>query len=319
MNEEKPTLQNAVESLVKDVHPLHILDNQADPETKPKIILQKPIRTYEGDIAEALARKNTSVAKITIAENKKETGEERITNAPQKKKGNNFIMLILSLVFISAGIGIVYYLYLQSPLALPPVSENPIKISNIINADIQKNISVDNLSTNEIINKINTTLIKENTNPNSITELLITKNVENVKTNINGNEFIALLDTEAPDIFTRSIDKSWMLGINNDNSQNTPFIILTSDFFQNTYAGMLQWEKTMPSELSFLLNYNEKIINGRFYDRTVLNRDVREFINENAELLLLYSFINKDTLIITTSETTLKILIEKIEKQTYIR
>ena len=112
MNEEKPTLQNAVESLVKDVHPLHILDNQADPETKPKIILQKPIRTYEGDIAEALARKNTSVAKITIAENKKETGEERITNAPQKKKGNNFIMLILSLVFISAGIGIVYYLYL---------------------------------------------------------------------------------------------------------------------------------------------------------------------------------------------------------------
>ena len=25
MNEEKPTLQNAVESLVKDVHPLHIL------------------------------------------------------------------------------------------------------------------------------------------------------------------------------------------------------------------------------------------------------------------------------------------------------
>jgi mucin-2 len=40
----------------------------------------RPIRTYEGDMAEILAHKRTSVATIAIAENKKKEGQEVISN-----------------------------------------------------------------------------------------------------------------------------------------------------------------------------------------------------------------------------------------------
>jgi hypothetical protein len=98
---------------------------------------------------------------------------------------------------------------------------------------------------------------------------------------------------------------------------------------------MLKWENSMPEELADLLNYRNSIIQkdvlstssisqffnlkGTFEDRTVMNRDVREFRNDSGQLLLLYSFIDKDTLIITTSEATLKSVIEKIEKLTFMR
>jgi hypothetical protein len=53
-------LQMNGDNLKPEEHPLHMLDNQADPENKPKIILQKAIRTYESDVADAIANKKTS-------------------------------------------------------------------------------------------------------------------------------------------------------------------------------------------------------------------------------------------------------------------
>ena len=51
----------------------------------------------------------------------------------------------------------------------------------------------------------------------------------------------------------------------------------------------------------------------------ISNRDVREFVTENNKVLLLYSFVDKDTLVITTSENSLANIIKKLEKQPYVR
>ena len=126
-----------------------------------------------------------------------------------------------------------------------------------------------------------------------------------------------------------------LLGAYGSDEGNAPFIIFKTDFFQNSYAGMLDWEKNMVDDLAILLNFEEKIKNqnntgtstvrgylavrGRFEDKIILNRDVRKFTNENGVSLLVYSFIDKDTLVITTSENVLRSIIQKLEKQTQIR
>jgi len=313
---------------------LNVLINQVDPEVRKKYV-QKPLRTYEGDIAEALARKKTSVATIAIAENKKESGSEAIANVPKKSGGKNFLLLLISIVIIAAAIGGVYYVYLQSPLALPVAKEPDSKASSLIKTDFQKSVSVGNIKKSELSQKIQENLFDGNIGTDQVSELTLNKTSEGIETPITGSEFFDIFDVTAPDILKRSITDRWMLGTYDIGSEKLPFIIFTTDFFQNTFAGMLKWESSIPDELAILLNYKDKArpesvtgtttlssfftILGRFEDKVVSNRDVREFISENGELLVLYSFIDKDTLVITTSETSLRNIIERIEKQTYIR
>ena len=108
--------------------------------------------------------------------------------------------------------------------------------------------------------------------------------------------------------------------------ENSAFIIFNTDFFQNAFAGMLKWEQTMPEELASLLGYQysleysqEYSAGGRFVDKIIKNRDTRQYMANNGEIIFLYSFIDKNTIIIGANETIIPVLLERIEKQAYIR
>ncbi len=344
MNEEKKTLQSEVESLVKkeipslNEHPLQMLHNQVDPENRSKVILQKPIRTYESDIAEAIANKKTSVLNIAVEERKKVEGTQSavISNKPEPSSGSwrKFIMLLLSIILIAGGIGGGYYLYLQSPLALPtPEIKTDNIIPGIIKADNQRVIELGTVKSSDFPIKIKDLLFNDKLNADKINEYILNNTVESTTNRIDAVQFFQMLDASVPESFNRSLTKKWMLGTYDEELSKVPFIILTTEFFQNTFAGMLKWENSMADEMAVIFNYEDRArqqnststlssfftIRGKFQDRTILNRDVREFISETGEILILYSFIDKDTLVITTSEEILKKIIQKIEKQSYLR
>ncbi len=339
MNNED-NLQSKIESilpknLIPQEHPLHMLDNQADPETKPKIILQKSIRTYESDVADAMSNKKTSVMSMAIAENKRRTGEESISSSEPSQMGRKIFTIIISIILIAVGLGGGYYLYLQSPLAPHTVPATKIKIPSIITPDSQKLLAVSSAKENQLIRIISEALQGTEITNDSLNEFILTQTNGSTTLRVLGQDFIQRLNISIPDTLQRSLTDQWMLGVYGAEDQKIPFMVFKTDFFQNAFAGMLKWESSMPDELAVLLNYREKAqpsdvnsttsiasfftIRGKFEDRTILNRDVREFKNERGELLVLYSLIDKDTLIITTSEAVLKGLIERIEKQTYIR
>lgn len=341
MNEDK--FKSEIEALLpkslvqkpQEEHPLHMLDNQADPETKPKIVLQKPIRTYESDVAEALANKKSSVMTMAIAENKRKTGEESISNTEPTQVGRKIFMVVLSTVLIVAGLGGGYYLYLKSPLAPQTNQKTVNKIPSIISPDSQTLLSVNTAKENQLIQIISNALQNSDTSNDSVGEFILTQTNGSTTLRVMSSDFIQRLNTSMPDTLIRSLTDSWMLGVYGIEDQKLPFVILKTDFFQNAFAGMLKWESDMPDELATLLNYRDKArsedvnsttsiasfftLRGKFEDRIILNRDVREFKNDRGELLVLYSFVDKDTLIIATSEGVLKGLIERIEKQTYMR
>jgi hypothetical protein len=316
-------------------HPLHMLDNQADPETKPKVILQKSIRTYEGDVADAMTNRKTSVLSMAIAESSKKTGADTITNEEPKNYGRKIFAVVISIVLMVVGLGGGYYLYLKSPLAAHDTPAVNTKIPSVVEVDKQIVLSINNLSGDQIIRKINDSYFNENIAPSNILELIFSQNIGSTTVRVGAPDFLDKFNFEMPDTLLRSIKNTWMFGISNTEDTKIPFLLFKNDFFQNSYAGMLKWENSMPEELADLLNYRNSIIQkdvlstssisqffnlkGTFEDRTVMNRDVREFRNDSGQLLLLYSFIDKDTLIITTSEATLKSVIEKIEKLTFMR
>jgi hypothetical protein len=68
---------------------------------------------------------------------------------------------------------------------------------------------------------------------------------------------VSALEINAPDILVRTLTPSWMLGIFTDsNGQKSAFVIVTTNFFQNAFAGMLQWESVMSDDLKQYLFAN---------------------------------------------------------------
>lgn len=316
---------------------LNILDNQVE---KQKVVPgQKPIRTYESDVAEALAKQQATLATMAIAESQKKTGSETISNKPPSQIGKKIFVSLLSIIFVAAGTAGAYYLYLQSPLVPDPRAVPVIKIQSLVTPDIHQTLKFGNINRESLISTINSEFNKYSLEPGAILELIPGQEIGSTTVRMTGSQFIETTGLRMPDILKRSLTDQWMLGVYSGTdlsmTQNFPFILFKTDFFQNAFAGMLRYEPDMIDDLSRILDYEDKAriednisttsiasffgIRGNFEDRVILNRDVREFISERGELLFLYTFIDKDTLLITTSEVVIPAIIERIEKQTYVR
>ena len=334
--------------------PIPTPPQQIQPEPIP--LPKKPeinIRTFEGDVAKAMSSPKSTLANIVIAENTKKTGVNSISNKQDSQIGKKLFIILISLILISAGIAGLYYVYLNSSFSKEPsTTEKETRVNSVITPDIQKIVNTPSLKIDEIKKFTIYQFNNQEINAGKITEFIPTESVGSTTKRITGSQYINALDFRITDTLKRSLTDKWMIGVYSsiDNPDtNIPFIILTTDFFQNAYSGMLKWEATMPEELADILSYREKArlieessitdplstttptesftrpisslynIKGNFKDKVKSNRDVREFISQNGKLLLLYTFLDKDTLLITTSEEVIPALLERIEKQTYVR
>ena len=381
-NIKKTAIPSQLQSTVSSIIESDPLVKQVTP--KP-IIKEGPnvrsMRTYESDIAEAMSHNKISSASIAIAESKR--NENGAINKTSYYSENSFpvknvLITLISLILIGGGITGAYYLYSKSPLA-PTIVEQQIQpaVENntIAPKDAKVTIAIDDLFPNAIISKVEAEINKPKNN-NSIEEIVFTKNINGKTTIINSIDMTRLMDISVPDILLRSLKPEWMFGVyTNEEGQKNIFVIVTNNFFQNTFAGMLQWENTMAEDLRQYINVpkfitkikklpNETVsnptnnvlstssinslfisssntstpastkniststetyetpyypINGKFIDRIIKNKDVREFVNTDDQILFLYSFIDNNTLIITKNEASLNELLSRLEKQSLVR
>jgi len=308
-----------------------------------KDIDPKTIRTYEGDIADAIQHRQTSQASIVVAAEEKKHREEQqgnvvIVNDNDGQKNHNSwikntLMIVISLLLLAAGIFVAYYFYTISPLSVrqpSTVATNPstVTIASIVTPDVQKIVDVTGQSATGIVSQIE----KESTaNPlqnGGILEIVLGQQAtttQNGKTTsvlnrVTGPEFISMMGIQPPSSLTSSLSDQWMLGIYSSSSTTAPFIILTENFFQNAFAGMLSWEPTMPSDVSaFFQIQPAQWSEGSFHDKLIKNKNVREFTDNSGNVLLLYSFIDNNTLVIAQSEAALGEIITRFENQAYVR
>ncbi len=218
--------------------------------------LVKPIRTYESDVASVLAQTHSSVASIALAEHKKHEDEDRIGDAPREKPSapshafTKIIMMIASLMLISGGAYAGYYFYQQSPLA--PVTPRTLSSeqTSVIPSDTISVVPIDGQVPVTILSRIRDEIAKSQ-NPDTIKELVFSKaDSAGGRVRISGPEMISLMDIDAPDTIVRTLVPEWMLGVYMDGEgQGHPFVVAQTTFFQNAFAGMLQWEQVMADDL----------------------------------------------------------------------
>jgi hypothetical protein len=318
----------------------------------------KPLRTYESDVAEALAREHASVASITIAEVEKRQEQRPVQPeaGPDESEeissgggaGKKIFLLLVSLIFIGAGIIGSYYLYSKSPLAPAPAQpslapgEKPTVIS-LIPSDSYTLLAVDNLTAVTLKSRIAREM--EKVQPEgSVYEIIPTKTVEGQTMRVSAAEMIDLMDIDMPDVLLRSLGQPAMIGVYTPpRDTKSLFIVVTTEFFQNTFKGMLEWETVMADDLKFYLlpdsirgvaNTDTTVstssptentvaplptLRGKFVDRIIKNKDVRQFITNDGKILFMYSFVDNNKLVITDKEDTLAEILARLEKAASIR
>jgi hypothetical protein len=356
-------------------HPLNALTEQAsEEERKKQIYAQKSLRTLEGDIQEAIQERNASTASMVMAEQAKTATS---ISQPKERRPSNFnkklFIILASVLLVILGLGGAYYLYLQSPLSpSAPAVQKPASVPGIVSPDAQKILDMTGMGQGVVKTSVESALLNMGSGDGSILQIIpIQKTNTGTENIIGSSDFLALLGLHAPDVLSRSLNKEWMLGTYNDNGTPAPFIILTNNFFQNAYAGMIAWEKTMPDDFVNIFGYADKAaeqenvgtpalpisfastssaststlpnfasstatssvpsfvytppissyftIQGIFKDGVIDNKDVRAFTEPDGTILVLYSFVDNNTIVITTDENALAEIINRLEKQTFIR
>lgn len=383
-------------------------------------MFQKALRTYELDMAESLKRKKTSVATIAIAETVKKQAENRVekpTNptgqtekqpnfvgqtvtgqgesaTQQVNRSTNILGTILKVVLVFAllgGGGYVLYMYgskfLESNKVIQSTQTTTFKFASILPNAEQRSFATNSISAGQLRPTLVST-VQSAPQTTKIVEIIPTRGQNETLTRIPIKELLVSLELDIPENVVRNLLPQYFIGYTTVNQKNSPVIILKNNFFQNAYAGMLAWERTMyrdigsffegsaPAQIPRNTNLppattstsstttstraatstsnatstrsttatttklatttaattvvapvvplqvaNPVLFRAlpSFSDKVYKNLDVRVLARTGENPILIYTFIDNDTIIITQNETALQRVLETLDNTVYTR
>jgi hypothetical protein len=291
-----------------------------EPQKKTKPI----VRTYKSDVEGTIQTGHVSSINIALAENKKMMGQARLTEIEVKKAGINKNILIISLVLIIGG-ALTFFvpqLLIQEQYGPKPVPVETVSSKPFMTVDLEEKMNIKDIN----LSRVNTTL-KERVEQ-SATKLGQIKNIyltEGEKTGeklITSTKFLQLIGANMPSEIQRTLKDPYMFGLYNYNG-NQNFLILKVGSYDTTFAGMLLWETNLWQDFKGLFNLptDNSTSTGsfgveikKFQDATFNNKDCRVVRDSSGNIIFLYSIIDENTVLITTSTDTLKEIINRTSK-----
>jgi len=292
------------------------VETPAKEYVEPKI---KRIRTYQGDIANTLKTEQTSAVQMVLAEHKRKQKREE-TEAPTTKKNLTFIVLSTTLAIVGTlALSAIAFYFIRE--AITPEEQPPIEVTSPIFSETKKEFNITGLSGVKLVEDIKNEVLNINIRLDFVEHLYFTEDISradgepNVKVLVTPQRFFKIMETKMPDSLLRSFEPEFMFGIHSFNG-NQPFMVLNTELFESTFAGMLKWESFMASEMlpMFGVATTPAILDKKFEDAVVKNRDLRVLRDSEGEIILLYSFFNRNTLIISTDTTTLDEVVTRLNR-----
>lgn len=312
------------------------IGSSARPPEERKNLKQSIVRTYKSDAEEAIKMEKMSSVSIAIAEEKKKRQYEPIEPSADSPKSKKVLVFIISLFFVFGGIGAFNFNYIKEKINTPPTPKKELEIKSIITADSSVEINLSELDKKDIGSSLSEIINTTDLNSNSIKNIYITKNIiENgnkTKKIATPREFLPLLSSKIPDILFRSLSSEYMLGAHSQDG-NQPFVILKTDSYENGFAGMLSWEKSIAGDLNAIFprsvalsaqegtTTTDQILSYEkdFEDVLVNNKDTRALRDENSDIFLIYSLPDKETIIIASNIYTIAELFDRIIRSRTVR
>ncbi len=272
----------------------------------------KTIHTYLSDMADNVRDNQVSVMKVALAEQNKHDIEDvykSVEGSPLKK----FFWFLGGIIFILVSACGIYYVIQKK--AKDNILQVVQKVETIISYNEVENVEISN--TQNLTTKIKK-IVSQNLNA-GIKYIYIFKNVNEVKDKVATSELFSNLELTAPSSFVRSLSDSYMIGTytKSNNDKSKLFILLQTNNYEFSYAGALEWENSLASDMLDIFELKTKeskiqINDRKWKDIIVNNKDTRVFLNEDDQPILYYIFIDKENLLIADSVDTIKEVMSRL-------
>jgi len=158
--------------------------------------------------------------------------------------------------------------------------------------------------------------------------LVFTQGQAESKKNLSVQDFTTSLAPTMPASLKRSLQPDFSIGFHDANGWQS-YLILKTNSYETAFGGMLSWESTLKQDLAVFLTASATTSSagiegnnraeGNFKDLVIKNKDVRILYNIFNEPLLMYSFFDKETIVITSSVITLEELLARLVTSNFVR
>lgn len=266
-------------------------------ETPPSTL--QTLRTYEGDVRDTVKKDKVSLTKMAIAEQSKvRTAGEVGKQLPTNRKKN--IIISISILFILAA-GVLLYLVVTKRNAVTEI-EIAARPQLLLAVESEKEVVLKDTTKVHLLEAIR----REVNGPQTVATMraFFLKTGENRY--MTSTDFLGALEIPLPPSLTRTILPNMTIGSHAFDG-NHLFLVLKIDSYDQSVAGMFDWEHTMIDTLGPLIVGRTVSSEERksFTDGVAKNIDTRMLRSNDNKLLLMYAFLDRDTIVITDSEVTL--------------
>lgn len=287
----------------------------------------RPLRTFKADVEEALKKQKASKASMIMAEQdrREKRGEPRVVKKKKKKKkpikkeetssSHLPILVTILLLVIAAPIG----WYLSQTDGAQSILNKEL-LPSLIEIDQQRSMDITALSGQDLLNALAVEFTDDELHVDQIKDIYMTTTTEteegNVTEPITGEILIEKLPTHIPGPLVRSLNDEVDLGFHAFEGVHG-YLLLRTTFYDAAFAGMLKWERSLANDLLPLLegvSGKERVKPGftHFSDEVVRGLDIRKLINQDGELVILYTFIDENTILITGNSDTFNELLNRL-------
>lgn len=291
------------------------------------------LETYQGDIEKLVQDKNMSVVSIAAAEaGRRETAAPPAKTSLQDLRPRiiKSIMVVAGVLLLIAAGAAIIYVTKPAPAVNISTASTPTPFINvdstlafIVPPGVKRGAAMNALQAQRQNISLSLGLIAR-----LYLALSLDPTTQKL-TPLSAEQLLTILAPNAPASLLRAVEgKPYILGIHSVTG-NQPFVILQTDSYEQAFSGMLQWEQYMAQDLSpFFSNPPHVYINEEngtstsqepvfvrtgFVDRIVENQDTRALEDSRNTILLLWSFVNRNTLVITTNESTLREIVGRLK------
>lgn len=273
---------------------------------KPKI---PSIRTFISDTAEYVRKRNVSM--VNIAAEQAKTGQIK---QPSKKEPFfglkifvfGFIFFVLAGLVV-AGLWYVYFYKNNAGNESEYLFTKP-----VISTEKEEIVFVDSQN---FLGQIKSAYSKQ-IPLGSMLNVVAAQEKNGLKKNIGTESFFIWSGIKYQTALLESLDEQMMF-IKYYFSQEWPVLAVKVKYYDDTFFRMIKWEASMAKDLKPLLGLSFESL-GQFHDIVVENRDARVLKDADGRDILMYSFINKDYLVITTSREALVEVFRRFSSPQYL-
>ena len=275
----------------------------SEEEEKPDSRLPT-LRTLQSDTALWASREQAS--RISILSRELESRSRALWG---RKRQGPWTLAILFAVLILLGAGAFgsWYYYSQKGAEIPP----PPRPRSLIAVDEEIEIELTQANRDISLRKAHEVLsVPFKKGP--FRRVVFSEPKNGGRSFIDTEEFLKIAKLEPPRGLKANLNE-FTLGSLAQGTSSSPFLLFRVLSYPDSFAGMLEWEKTIANDVRLLFEGIPPLKGENFFrDVIVKNQDTRALEYQGGTVLA-YAFFNKNILILSSSRQTLEQIISRYE------